>query len=797
MSDRTSPNGLDARNTFFQQLLAKALSLGNGMHPASYRKGFYAGVSRARADAEAQPVPPPKNIVVRLEDARSGGEARIQFDHLLLDDGRLKITPAIVRAFKADATLNLGEDLTPTEEQWKAILSPTTSAVTIGIAGTGKTFVMMMRAILLHCYLQIPLEEMTILAVTKDCRFDVITDLTHLMSRWGVSLSEEQSLSLVRTPRGALLSLIRSVPPLRDVVPFELLGIIDQGDEDGRPFDLRLSPVQLEMVIEAYQGAYLKSSSFARSIRVHFADSVSLPRASSDNPTLIRYSEQGTSQIGADETLTKAVTSLWHAAGHWPIPEIEAQLIPLSVMGQQIQVNGYMPVLDAYVILGTPKGHSRDYSRPGTTTPLFEECLAKRAFIQRFCSHRVIWCETHEQLMGIVSSASSLNELAPIFNARIKGQERPMTIVECLYQTGSLIETLGLDPAKAIADLRFMANDPDALFFDCAAKFWPLFESHLLERQPKIMSFNRLFLTFGEQGKHNLKAVPTEALRGMQNVLTDELQDVTVHTGEFIKACMVETRHRMEIYDMPEGVASIFACGDDFQTAHGTQGATPQYLVDFKRHFPSKGFVLNLLGVNFRSQAGIIFAAQSLVQGIPAVSMQAPASATNDENVPVEVLELSAGTFMSLFDQHYAAGDSILILAASPDDYRNSEGFVNVAVDRDKAENPNSRRVRVRAAQRSKGLEADTVFIIGDFTAATSTWAKNQIFRSANTVATEDQSPFDVIQENELYRSCHIAITRARYRCYWMIGRDTNDFSHRLKASSRVAKVPGSFLDRR
>jgi superfamily I DNA/RNA helicase len=283
----------------------------------------------------------------------------------------------------------------------------------------------------------------------------------------------------------------------------------------------------------------------------------------------------------------------------------------------------------------------------------------------------------------------------------------------------------------------------------------------------------------------------------MRNILTDELQDVTTNTGEFIKACMAENRHRIEIEGGKEATMSVFACGDDFQTAHGTQGATPKYLTEFRHHFPSKGYVMNLLGHNFRSQQGIIFAAHSLVLGIPAVSTYAPASAASEENFPVEVFDLTGGTFMRLFDMHYGAGDSILILAANPDDYKAFESVVNVAVDRDKEQNPESRRVRVRAAQRSKGLEADTVFIIGDFFAANSTWAKNQIFRLARTVATDDQSPFDVIQQNELYRLAHIGITRARKKCVWLIGKEAVDVGHRLKASNRISGAKGCFMDHR
>lgn len=801
MSDKAVPTvGLAANNGVVAKALVRLLDAFGGLHPESFREGYRLGYGKGR-EVKQDPSPQKvhkQDITVRLEDARNDDDPVVRFDGLLLDDGRLSITPTLIKTFQADALAKLGEDHQPTGEQWKAILAPTTSAVTIGIAGTGKTFVMMMRAIFMHCYLQIPLEEMTVLAVTKDCRFDVIAELTHLFSRWNVSLSQEQSLELVKTPRGALLQIIRAVPPLRDVVPFELVGMIDQGDEDGRPFDTRLTNEQMDMIDAAYQAAYTRSSTFAQSIQNLFANTVALPRATADNLQLIRYSELGSSWVGSDEVLVKAVTSQWHSAGHWPIPEIEATLTALEVMGRTVNTNGYFPMLGAYVVLGFPKGLTRDFTRPGAEVCLYEECLAKRAFIQRFCMERVIWVDSPDQLASIVTAAANMGDTAPRFAARVKGLDRPMGIAECLYQTGALIETLGMSPAKTIADLKFMPNDPDAQFFESAAKFWPMFETHLLGAEPKVMTINRLFLTFGQHGHKNLKAVPTDALKSMRNVLTDELQDVTVHTGEFIKACMLENRHRIEVEGIKGAVMSVYAAGDDFQTAHGTQGATPKYLIDFKKHFPSKGYVLNLLGVNFRSQQGIIFSAHSLILGIPAVSTLAPASAAHGEdNSPVEVFDLTAQTFMSLFDQHYAAGENILILAANPEDYRQSEPFVNVVVERDKSENPGNRKVRVRAAQRSKGLEADIVFILGDFVAASSTWAKNQIFMRARTVDTDDQSPFDVIQQNELYRLAHIGITRARLKCYWLLSKESADVAHRLKASTRISGVTGSFLDHR
>jgi hypothetical protein len=54
-----------------------------------------------------------------------------------------------------------------------------------------------------------------------------------------------------------------------------------------------------------------------------------------------------------------------------------------------------------------------------------------------------------------------------------------------------------------------------------------------------------------------------------------------------------------------------------------------------------------------------------------------------------------------------------------------------------------------------------------------------------------------VIQQNELYRLAHISITRARKTCYWLLPKEGPDAVHRLKASTRISGVAGSFIDRR
>lgn len=769
-----------------------------------YRSGYEAGYKKAKeesaAGATSRLASPeePKAGVLKIEDSRQITPLRMHLSDCLLPSAPLAISPDTIKAFKADTAVRLGERFQPTENQWQAILTPANSAMTIGIAGTGKTFVMMMRVLLMHAYLDIPLDRITIITVTKDCRFELIDELSELFAKWGITISQEQGQKLVRTPRGVLVDVLSGISPLRDVVPFELHGLLQKGDVDGQPFDPRLTKEQIEILQAAYRHAFGKDAEFRKSVIALYRESATLAMPARDNPKLKEYAEKGVEQLSQDEAITRAGTSLWHAEQQWPLDGLEAKLCSIEVLGYQIWTNGYVKELDAYIVLGFPRGGDHQHYRSGAAVPLQAEYLAKRAFIQLYCPGKIIWIQHPEHAQRIIESIQKINnDEAPQFRCRTTGQNAPADVAVSMFRVGSLIENLGLEPAKAISSLSFPANVADFTFYESLARFWPHFEAYLWSNPaPRMVTLNRLFRMFSTESQNNLNGVPADQLRSLQHILTDEFQDISVTIGEFIKACMRENHRRFEERLIDAKTLSIFACGDDFQTAHGTQGATPTYLLEFKRHFPAKHIKVNLLDMNFRSSPGIIRSAHSLITGIPSISSLAPSGVTLEKgDSQVELYDLNAMSFMRLFDLHYGAGDTILILAASPQDYKRSEEFVQIVVERDKLENKSDRLVRVRAVGRSKGLEADVVFLLGDLTAMNSSWALNRLFKIAKTIETQDQSTFDLIQQNELLRLAHIGITRAKQKCYWLLPEQPD--LPGLKASSRIASVRDYFSDHR
>jgi hypothetical protein len=803
----THPDSQPALIGFITSLLSSGMDLLGAMHTLSYNHGLREGKKSAKEEGaqllsdELSKASTPQRVTIDIVDQRQVGFKRPHTDNYVFEDTYLSISEIVRERFSKDAAMFLGDDHQPTEEQWRAILSTSLATCTIGIAGTGKTYVMGMRVILLNRYLGVPLDEITVLCLTKDCRLDVIALIRDLFARWGEMLSDDQCYHLVKTPRGALLGHVRELPDMEGVLPFDLLSDTTD-DEDGRPFDMRLTNKQVAVLGEAFNQCYVTDPEFAEAIRTLLRSNSVLDELDADDPLVVRRAAAGWQQAKFDLDIAESMQSIWSKAGVWPLPGFRSEITSDRVRGHDVYFNGFVPALNVHVVLGFDRSEERTLTRGiGIATELFKECAIKKTMLQAFSPKPVIYLESYAQARALSSTLEFIDHRAPNFPCLLKGETRAYPIAEALYHCGTLMETMGLDIGTAVAEMNFMAGDNDVHFFSALGIFWRSFESYLLAQTTPSFTFNRLFNMFGSAGATNIRAIPNVALRGMRHVLVDEVQDITSPIGEWIKACLLENRRR-SLRAAAKGnklmACTLFLTGDDYQTAHGTQGATPRYLLNYESEFRCQKPAKIIMGANFRSHQNIIDAAHSMVMGIPAVSGFAPLSvdkAGREAEEPVLIYHLDAVLLTDLLNQHYDKGEDILILAANPEDFKLMEPEINAILERDKLNT--KRRVRVRACQRAKGLEAHTVFILGDFIAPTTSWSKNQIFTLADRQRGNGQSPFDTIQQHELFRLAHIGITRARRHCYWLIRPEQEGEPAQMRASIRIQAEGGYLKDLR
>tara|TARA_B100002003_G_scaffold229121_2_gene238153 strand:+ start:1680 stop:4181 length:2502 start_codon:yes stop_codon:yes gene_type:complete len=804
-TDRRSPakDSDEMKKPFLRQAFIDLLSLGldalEGHHPKSWKKGFAAG-SSSGVECQKTAIEAPSAPVLVIEDKRQSVDGYPTVDVSPLESTNLSITSELKQQFRTDALAILPEHEQPTDDQWRAIFSVHRATCTSGIAGTGKTHVMALRVLLLHVYLNVALERITLLCLTRDCRMEVAKILGALLRRWGREYSESLILDVVKTPHGAALNQLRSLPDLQSAIPFELAGQ-SSDDEDGRPFDTRLTRKQVGVLSEAYSHSYLSNPDFAADIKAVFTACAVLKPLGVDDPIVMKAAPIAWKQAGADLDITETMQKMWSEAGAWPLKGFDAQVTPIEVRGYTFYANGYSPQLDAYVVLGFDREADRSIKRHPRLPTLAKECAVKRTTLQAFAPKPIIYLDSYSAAQQLSENLEMLNTRAPIFDIHLKNQRGPLPIVESLYQQGTLIETLGIPVPEAVSRLNFLQGDSEVHFYRSLSHFWVAFEAFLLASEPRVLTTNRMFNMLGIYGESNVSHVPANIIQRMEHVLVDEVQDLTVPIGEWIKVCMQETRRRRHLMNDPSEMGSLFITGDDYQTAHGTLGATSRYLLNFEAEFRCSGnSARRILGENFRSQQGIIDAAHSMVLGLPAVNAMAPSSRPSrlsGNRAPILISHLERKLFIATLREHFNAGEDILILAANQDDFRLIEPLIKPVVEEDKRLNPERRRVRVRACQRAKGLEAQTVLIVGDFTAQFASWTSNQLFTIASPGPVNSQTPFDTLQENELFRLAHIGITRARENCHWFIRPGGEGEPSLLRASSRIASESNYIRDLR
>jgi ATP-dependent exoDNAse (exonuclease V) beta subunit len=97
---------------------------------------------------------------------------------------------------------------------------------------------------------------------------------------------------------------------------------------------------------------------------------------------------------------------------------------------------------------------------------------------------------------------------------------------------------------------------------------------------------------------------------------------------------------------------------------------------------------------------------------------------------------------------------------------------------------------------KSKGLEADAVFLLGDCKFKISAPYKNQVYRIAKMGDPDDPDAYDTSQKEELLRLAYVGITRAAKHCYWFLDAGKAP-STKPKASDFIPSNTACFQDLR
>jgi superfamily I DNA/RNA helicase len=767
-----------------------------------FRSGHTAGVEYGFNEGKLEGLEEGRQVLL-IRDSRSTEHRPPSVDNRLFDDWRLPLSAELKKRMKADVARLLPEHAQPSAAQWKMIFSDTPSTSVIAGAGAGKSTTLVLRILLLTHYLGFELDSMTVVTFTRESRKDFINKLIEMFALWGQPLSLKQARELVRTFHSRILPMVRSLPGFERLQAFENLSNRAQGaDEevDSNPFDLRINEAQRQQLNACYHRLFNQDERFRQLIQPLAKAALQLKELERDHPDVQKRMAVTELAAKRDEELCDAIEDLWFRAGAWPIKGIEPSRQTFEINGSNFHCHGYIPSLDAWVVLGFDPRENPQICRPNAKLSVRAEWAVKRTLFQAFCRKPLIWLDSYEASKRVLSTLAGDASAGPGFDYKVKGELVSAPLLDCFVAAAGFIENLGLDVPDAVGRMSFAKDDPDRFFFEALSLFWRALEDHLLDQKPPVMTYNRMFALFSEHSPENLKLLSDELLRPMSHLMIDEFQDVSPQIVSWIRACLAEIRSRGPAMHVGRGAqrSSLLCVGDDWQSIYGWRGSSPSYFMEFNKEFPSPSTTRVMLSDNYRSHQHIIDAAEHIVRAAPAIpGKKAKASGAAKALQPVNVLERDDQALGERLAEHYNRGDSILMLYRKGSDKSLIEQHIQPVVNVDSSLPYEARRLKQLTYHSAKGLQADAVFLLGDCQHLTSSPYKNQVYRMAGLGKAGDSEPYDTAQKDEILRLAYVGITRAVSHCYWYVEPQDTQTVNMPRASDRVAQGKAFFVDHR
>jgi superfamily I DNA/RNA helicase len=767
-----------------------------------FRSGHTAGVEYGFKEGKLEGLEEGRQVLL-IRDSRNTEHRPPSVDNHLFDDWRLPLTAELKKRMKADVARLLPEHAQPSAAQWKMIFSETPSTSVVAGAGAGKSTTLVLRILLLNHYLGFELDSMTVVTFTRESRKDFINKLIELFALWGQALNLRQARELVRTFHSRILPMVRSLPGFERLQAFENLSHRAQGaDEevDSNPFDLRINDAQRQQLNACYHRLFNQDERFRQLIQPLSRAGLQLKELERDHPDVQKRVAVTQLASQRDEELCDAIEDLWFRAGAWPIKGIEPNRQSFDINGAKFHCHGYIPSLDAWVVLGFDPRENPQVSRPNAKLSVRAEWAVKRTLFQAFCRKPLIWLDSYESSKRVLATLAGDASAGPGFDYKVKGELASAPLLDCFVAAAGFIENLGLDVPDAVGRMSFAKDDPDRFFFEALSLFWRAFEDHLLDQKPPIMTYNRMFALFSEHSPENLKLLSDELLRPLSHLMIDEFQDVSPQIVSWIRASLTEIRSRGPAMHVGRGAqrSSLLCVGDDWQSIYGWRGSSPSYFMAFDKEFPSPSTTRVMLSDNYRSHQHIIDAAEHIVRAAPAIpGKKAKASGAPKPLQPVNVLERDDQALGQRLAEHYRQGHSILMLYRKSSDKSLIEEHIQSVVNVDSSLPYEARRLKQLTYHSAKGLQADAVFLLGDCQHLTSSPYKNQVYRMAGLGKSGDSEPYDTAQKDEILRLAYVGITRAVSHCYWYVEPQEAQAVNMPRASDRVAKGKPFFVDHR
>lgn len=709
----------------------------------------------------------------------------------------------------------------PNDEQKMMLFSENPSTCVQAGAGSGKSTMLASRVAFLHLEKNIPLENITVTTFTRESRREFIEKLINninLLSNGRRTIDYDIGKIVVRTFHSIAYKVHKICGDGRRIIFGDWTPLFE--DNDGKEVDIenlsdlsveerkkkykrdRSIPAMSDVMIWVYKRTYTANLEFRVLIDELFNASIkqmSFNQKSPEKTILYKASHQ------VEKSLSDLLFSDWVAANKElystqliNFPPIDTYKVEDGNTTVELNYHVYLPKQNVRVFLSDLGRYYKEKAElpsfENSKYPLSSWVLWRKLFVHFKASNNYIWVDSYSALQKLLKREEEYDETIPppLFSYACVGElvkslgDRSFSpIYDQFHNLSEFIYSLG----NSICDIDLHKNvrlfnglpSSDYRFLKAAIIFSKALEAKLMEE--RLITFEQVFHEFKDEQHQGLNSCTANSLSWCEHLLIDEFQDVSRNIINFLN-------NIKRIYVKKTQSGSIMFVGDGNQSIYVWRGSSYLYIKFPDKYFPVPcKFSMLTLRSNYRSSEKVIKFAKLALDKIGTGGSLVAARVGNKtmesillikrpiekmldydrlaEHLESEVNRIEADEkkpVYLIFRGHGLAKDT---------GYKKWDDIFHKLT--------NSGQVKDLTIHTSKGLEAKSVFILGDITPGTWNPLKEAIYSWCGVDITYEEA-----QQHEAYCLGYVAITRAENNVYWYL----NDPKENGLASCYLAKWP-------
>ena len=698
-------------------------------------------------------------------------------------------------------------------EQERMLFSSNTATNIIAGAGSGKSTTLILRIIMMNKIMDIGLDRITVCTFTRESRKDFIENLRFRFKQFGKTLTHKEAKNIVRTFHSLAYEIHTRLGDGSKSILFDYESQKPKEDDpygenvgnQMQPFERQLDEpsVKLEMMMEVYKSAYsdkdptfrkITNELFQESLRQEVMKNVSTPYS-----WIKDYTDE----------LSDFCLSDWLRKHPSLLNTIEPYLVKgarETVDRLSIKYNLYLKNSNIKVFLSI-----KNTELKGRKVFFFNEQkheLQGASFVEYYRRYALL--KNGKTNCLIVYRIEELLQLIAMEEFDLSRKNETLPIPDFTYlcagdkfssNSDQIKEGFLVTQFEKIIDYSYAINVPlycltdkqmavfgkrsteitygDRLFINLARLFHIAWIKHLQEKRK--VTFDDVFYTYGSSNNHHYADFDFQELGKLQHLMIDEFQDISPVISKFINQLKKQLNKQQTIKD-----GSIMSVGDDCQSIYGWRGSSPNFILNYKScfdlfHDESEYPLEN----NYRCTKLVTDLGDKIIDRIPKLSRKEKkiyATGANAEakdalvrlNGPIDIKD---GEFVDFELAHIKLEEEamrdnisqqnpIYLLCTKKSLYSMKS---KTKVDKAKAKwcatihkLKKKKLLKVFTVHSAKGLEAHTVFFIGD-----ATEPEKHPIRATLCRFSDIRSNYYQAQKEEQLRLAYVAVTRAKNRLYW------------------------------